>query len=54
VVAKKKRSAEAEPFSVGGCTPLSVRCTWNRRTSSAVAISGERPRNLAKASTWRI
>jgi hypothetical protein len=54
VVPKKKRSAEAELLSVGGCTPLSVRCTWKRRTSSAVAVAGERPRNLAKASTWRI
>ena len=22
--------------------PLSMRCSWNRRTSSAVAVSGER------------
>jgi hypothetical protein len=28
VVAKKKRSAEAEVLRVGGYTPLSVRCTW--------------------------
>jgi hypothetical protein len=35
-------------LSVGGRAPLSVRCTWKRRTSSAVAVSGERPRNLAK------
>ena len=36
-------------MSVGGCTPLSVRCTWKRRTSSAVAVSGERPRKLGEA-----
>ena len=37
----------------GGCTPLSVRCTWKRRTSSAVAVAGKRPTKLVKASTWR-
>src|ERR1700757_368943 len=29
-------------------SPLSTRCSWKRRTSSAVAVSGERPRNAAK------
>ena len=27
--------------------PLSIRCSWKRRTSSAVAVSGERFRNEA-------
>src|SRR5215471_10354558 len=29
-------------------SPLSTRCSWKRRTSSAVAVSGERSRNAAK------
>jgi hypothetical protein len=28
-------------------TPLSIRCSWNRRTSSGVAVSGERFRYAA-------
>ena len=28
-------------------TPVSARCSWNRRMSSAVAVSGERFRNAA-------
>ncbi len=28
-------------------TPVSERCSWNRRMSSAVAVSGERVRNAA-------
>jgi hypothetical protein len=51
---KKKRSAEACVFIFGGCAPASIWLAWKRRTSSAVAVSGERPRNLANASTWRI
>src|SRR5215475_8578328 len=33
---------------------FSVMCTWKRRTSSAIAVSGERPRNLASSAMWRI
>jgi hypothetical protein len=28
---------------LGAPTPVSVWCSWKRRTSSAVAVSGERP-----------
>src|SRR5713101_6242549 len=28
--------------------PVSARCSWNRRMSSAVAVSGDRFRNAAK------
>src|SRR6516162_10751995 len=30
-------------------SPLSTRCSWKRRTSSAVAVSGERPRKRGEA-----
>src|SRR5262249_40451882 len=46
---KKKRNAEACPFIFGGCAPCSTCASWKRRMSSPVAVSGERPRNLAKA-----
>src|SRR5260221_8355588 len=39
---------------VGGCTPVSVRCSWNARSSSEVALSGERPRKVASLLTARI
>jgi hypothetical protein len=51
---KKKRSADAGPFIFGGCAPCSSCAGWKRRMSSLVAVSGERLRNLAKASTFRI
>src|SRR5712692_3256906 len=39
---------------VGGCTPVSVRCSWNARSSSGVAVSGERPRKVASLLTARM
>ena len=51
---EKKRSAEACVFIFGGCAPCSTCASWKRRMSSPVAVSGERPRNLANASTCRI
>src|SRR3984885_7748934 len=39
---------------LGGCAPVSVRCSWNARSSSAVAASGERPRKIASLLTARI
>jgi hypothetical protein len=42
------------PIIFGGCAPSSTCASWKRRMSSPVAVSGERPRNLAKASTFRI
>src|SRR5258708_39758173 len=36
---------------VGGCTPVSVRCSWKARSSSGVAVSGERPRKVASLLT---
>ena len=32
---------------------LRVWCSWNRRRSSAVAVSGDRPIKAANARTWR-
>jgi hypothetical protein len=43
----KKRNAEVAVLSVGGRAPLSVICTWRRRTSSAVVVS-VRARELGK------
>jgi hypothetical protein len=51
---KEKRSAEACAFIFGGCAPCSTCADWKRRMSSPVAVSGERPRKLAKASTCRM
>ncbi len=51
VVLRKKRRAETCVFIFGGFEPCLVSCTWNRRRSSAVAVSGERPRKMAKVST---
>ena len=39
---------------LGGCMPLCVWCSWKRRRSSAVAVSGERPRKAANACTCRM
>src|ERR1700693_4426982 len=39
---------------VGGCTPVSVRCSWTAGRSSAVAVSGERPRKVASLLTARM
>jgi len=40
VTVKKKRKAETALLMLGGCSPLCVWCSWNRRNSSAVAVSG--------------
>jgi hypothetical protein len=53
VTVKKKRSAETELLMLGGCMPLWVWCSWKRRRSSAVAVSGDRPRKPANDRTWR-
>lgn len=45
---KKKRSADTMLFIVGTGTPSACCSIWNRRRSSAVAVSGERPRNVAR------
>jgi hypothetical protein len=54
VIVRKKRNADACVFIFGGCAPCSTWVNWKRRMSSPVAVSGERPRNLAKASICRI
>src|SRR5215218_8001287 len=41
-------------FTVGAGTPASRCSTWNRRRSPAVAVSGGRPRNVAKRPTSRM
>ena len=53
VTVKKKRRAETALLMLGGCRPLRVWCSWKRRSSSAVAVSGDRPMKAAKARTWR-
>src|ERR1700676_1840003 len=53
VTVKKNRRAETAPLMLGGCTPLRVWCSWKRRTSSAVAVSGDRPMKAANARTCR-
>jgi hypothetical protein len=53
VYVKKKRNAGTTLFMVGVGPPASRCSIWNRRTSSAVAVSGERPKNLAKRPTSR-
>lgn len=50
---KKNRNAETMLSVVGTGTPDSCGSSWNRRRSSAVAIPGERPGNVAKRSTSR-
>ncbi len=52
-VLKKNRSAVTVALMVGGCTPVSVRYSWNARSSSGVALSGERPRKVASLLTAR-
>jgi hypothetical protein len=53
VTVKKKRRAETALLMLGGCMPVSVWCSWKRRTSSTVAVSGERPRKAANVLTCR-
>jgi hypothetical protein len=49
----KQRTAETAPLMLGGCMPLRVWCSWKSRSSSAVAVSGDRPMKAANARTWR-
>jgi hypothetical protein len=53
VTVKKKRRAETALLMLGGCMPIRVWCSWNRRRSSAVAVSGDRPIKAANDRTWR-
>jgi hypothetical protein len=53
VTVKKKRRAETALLMLGGCMPLCVWWGWKRRTSSAVAVSGDRPIKAANARTCR-
>ena len=48
-----KRRAETALLMLGGCMPLCVWCSWKRRRSSAVAVSGDRPIKAANARTCR-
>lgn len=48
VCVKKKRSADTMLFMVGTGMPSCCCSIWNRRRSSEIAVSGERPRNVAK------
>jgi hypothetical protein len=50
---EKKRSAVTAVLRVGGLTPVSVSCTWKARSSSAVAVSGERFGKAASLLTAR-
>ena len=54
VTVKKNRNAATALFIEGGRTPVSAWCSWKRRRSSAVAVSGERPRKAVNVRTWRI
>lgn len=40
VTLKRNRSVVTVALMLGGCAPVSVRCSWNARSSSAVAVSG--------------
>jgi hypothetical protein len=42
VTVKKKRKAETALLMLGGYIPICVWCSWKRRRSSAVAVSGDR------------
>jgi hypothetical protein len=53
VTVQKKRKAETAPLMLGGGMPICVWCSWKRRRSSAVAVSGERPMKAANDRTWR-
>ena len=47
---KKNRSAVTVAFMVGGLVPVLVKCSWKARSSSAVAVSGERRSESMRAS----
>jgi hypothetical protein len=51
VTLKKNRSAETVALIFGAPAPLDARCSRKPRTSSDLAVSGERPRNAAKSLT---
>jgi hypothetical protein len=53
VTLNRKRRAETALLMLGAPTPFSVWCSWKRRTSSAVAVSGERPMKAENALTCR-
>jgi TolB-like protein len=53
VTLKKKRRAATVLLMLGGCMPVCVWCSWKRRKSSAVAVSGDRPMKAANARTLR-
>jgi hypothetical protein len=53
VTVKKKRRAETALLMLGGCMPIRVWCSWKRRRSSAVAVSGDRLMKAANDRTWR-
>jgi len=54
VTPKKNRNAVTVLLIVGGRTWVAFKCNWKRRKSSAVAVSGDRPRKLAKVLTARM
>ena len=54
VTVKKKRSAATALLTLGGCMPVCVWCSWKRRRSSAVAVSGDRPMKAANDRTLRM
>jgi hypothetical protein len=53
VTVKKKRKAATALLMLGGGMPICVWCSWKRRRSSPVAVSGERPMKAANARTLR-
>jgi len=53
VTVKKKRRAATALLMLGGCMPICVWCSWKRRRSSTVAVSGDRPMKAANARTLR-
>ena len=51
---KKKRRAATVLLNAGGFAPNSEGCSYHRRVSSGVAVSGERPRKATKRETIRM
>ena len=51
VTLKRNHSAETVALIFGVPAPLDARCSRKPRTSSDLAVSGERPRNVAKSLT---
>jgi hypothetical protein len=50
---QRNRSAAIAELILGTPIRCSAICTWKRRTSSLVALSGDRPKKAAKLLTWR-